>query len=735
MATGHPATVPLAWLTVYAVGAIGGDDRLDDGRLGVRCPPGQAALPALHRRRHRRQLRRDAGVRARSRARSGRETLIVLEAILLASSGCSIVGGRADDDGPGAAASARPVDRRRPAGSGFDAVVRSPLMRLVAVAYVLLAILMFSVTYPFLLAASETFTSEADLATALGLLSAAVTATSFVVSLVLANRVYARFGVAGAALLLPLVYLGGFGAVAGRVLDRDRGALPVHPAGDPARPLERRLERVLQRRPDRAPRPGPRLQRRGPGPGRDDPVGRPAAGGRLAASRATRCSGSGASTALACTIVVVGIRRRYAASLLRRLRAGLGEQVLEGGPGLAALTARSGRRRAPWSTPSAPRAGRPPDGRRTCSAGRPSAGRRSTALDRRGAVDDDADPSVRVAALEALGRARRPADRGRRGRGCLADPDDRVRAAAIRALGASSADPTRRSARCRGSTSSLDDPSPAVRAAMACLFGSRGPDPTLGARSSPSCSRTRTASARVAGLDADPPARRPGPARARTRALLGDPSPEVRVAAIEALAASPRPARSVPALVAALDDDAAVGPTRPRRPRSPGSRRHRPALVDVLLATDPARPGGRARGPARPRPGGPGAGHRLDQRRGSSGRPTSAGLGTVAGRCGPGATAPAQPTLDVPRATSSTAASGGSIDPTPRRAGRPRRARGRRRHPPLPSVGRPGDPGAGDRGARLDRRPTPVRRARPAARGRRRPTRRIALPSLAPAGR
>ena len=67
-------------------------------------------------------------------------------------------------------------------------------MRLVAIAYVLLAILMFSVTYPFLLAASETFHSEADLATFLGLLSAAVTATSFVVSIVLANRVYARFG-------------------------------------------------------------------------------------------------------------------------------------------------------------------------------------------------------------------------------------------------------------------------------------------------------------------------------------------------------------------------------------------------------------------------------------------------------------------------------------------------------------------------------------------------------------
>ena len=38
-----------------------------------------------------------------------------------------------------------------------------------------------------------------------------MTATSFVASLAIANRVYARFGVAGAALVLPLVYVAGFG--------------------------------------------------------------------------------------------------------------------------------------------------------------------------------------------------------------------------------------------------------------------------------------------------------------------------------------------------------------------------------------------------------------------------------------------------------------------------------------------------------------------------------------------
>ena len=37
-----------------------------------------------------------------------------------------------------------------------------------------------------------------------------MTATSFVISLTLANRIYARFGVVGAALVLPVAYILGF---------------------------------------------------------------------------------------------------------------------------------------------------------------------------------------------------------------------------------------------------------------------------------------------------------------------------------------------------------------------------------------------------------------------------------------------------------------------------------------------------------------------------------------------
>ena len=196
---------------------------------------------------------------------------------MLAVVGGLVVGRVADDDRPGAAAAARPVDRRRPSPR-LRYVVRSPLMRLVAIAYVLLAILGFSVTYPLLLAASETFTTRGRPGDGP---RRAVGGRD--------RHLVRRVGGAGqpglravrrhrrgppAADRLPRRLR----AVAGRLLVLDRGALPVHPAGHPARHLQLRLERVLQRGPAGASSPGAGLQRRRARPGRDDPLGPPAAG-------------------------------------------------------------------------------------------------------------------------------------------------------------------------------------------------------------------------------------------------------------------------------------------------------------------------------------------------------------------------------------------------------------------------------------------------------------------------
>ena len=135
----------------------------------------------------------------------------------------------------------------------------------------------------------------------------------------------------------------------------------------------------------------------------------------------------------------------------------------------------------------------------------------------------------------------------------LFDPDDRVRDAAIRALGAVADDAAL--AAIPGLPDLARDPSPAVRAAMACLYGSRGPDPSS-ERLIAELLEDPDSEARVAGLAAVRRLRDTASIDA-TRALLGDPSPRVRVAVVEALAAFPDRADSVPAIVAALDDDAA----------------------------------------------------------------------------------------------------------------------------------------------------------------------------------
>ena len=208
--------------------------------------------------------------------------------------------------------------------------------------------------------------------------------------------------------------------------------------------------------------------------------------------------------------------------------------------------------------------------------GRTSLGR--TSVDGAGAalvaaVDDDPDPTVRVAALEAIRVLGGPPTAVAAAEASLFDPDARVRDAAIRALGAV-ADDTALAA-IPGLPALARDPSPAVRAAMACLYGSRGPDPSS-ERLIAELLEDPDSEARVAGLAAVRRLRDTASIDA-TRALLGDPSPRVRVAVVEALAAFPDRARF-----------GAGHRGRPRRRRRPGptrgggrarraSRRHRTA--------------------------------------------------------------------------------------------------------------------------------------------------------------
>lgn len=94
--------------------------------------------------------------------------------------------------------------------AGFDYVRASSMFKLMAIGSVLFSILYFSISFPFSQTVSANFPNEADVAGFLGVFSGAATAITFLVSLLGANRLYARIGVVNAVLLLPVAYFTGF---------------------------------------------------------------------------------------------------------------------------------------------------------------------------------------------------------------------------------------------------------------------------------------------------------------------------------------------------------------------------------------------------------------------------------------------------------------------------------------------------------------------------------------------
>ena len=97
---------------------------------------------------------------------------------------------------------------------GYQVVRRSELMRLVSVSAILFSVLYFSIALPFSKAATAQFTDENALAGFLGMFNALSTGGAFLVSLFLANRLFARYGIMPMILLLPIIYLVGFGILA-----------------------------------------------------------------------------------------------------------------------------------------------------------------------------------------------------------------------------------------------------------------------------------------------------------------------------------------------------------------------------------------------------------------------------------------------------------------------------------------------------------------------------------------
>jgi HEAT repeat protein len=112
----------------------------------------------------------------------------------------------------------RRVARRAPSAlsevaHGLAYVRRSRLLVWMTAAAVLFSVLYYSLFLPYARAATERFPDAAELAGFFGVYWAAVTSAAFLVSVLVTNRLFARFGVASVAVVLPVLYVGAFATV------------------------------------------------------------------------------------------------------------------------------------------------------------------------------------------------------------------------------------------------------------------------------------------------------------------------------------------------------------------------------------------------------------------------------------------------------------------------------------------------------------------------------------------
>lgn len=95
--------------------------------------------------------------------------------------------------------------------SGYDFMRGSQLFRLMAVSSILYSILFFTLDFPFSERISSAYLNDAaGLAGFKGLFTSVTTAVTFLVSLLLANRFFTRFGIVNGVLVMPLTYLAAF---------------------------------------------------------------------------------------------------------------------------------------------------------------------------------------------------------------------------------------------------------------------------------------------------------------------------------------------------------------------------------------------------------------------------------------------------------------------------------------------------------------------------------------------
>jgi HEAT repeat protein len=95
--------------------------------------------------------------------------------------------------------------------SALRYVVRSRLLVWMTLAAVLFSVLFYSLFLPWAAAAAAHYPTADGVAAFIGLFSAVTTGAAFLVSAGVTNRLFVRFGIALAMLVLPLLYVGSFG--------------------------------------------------------------------------------------------------------------------------------------------------------------------------------------------------------------------------------------------------------------------------------------------------------------------------------------------------------------------------------------------------------------------------------------------------------------------------------------------------------------------------------------------
>ena len=102
----------------------------------------------------------------------------------------------------------------RELADGLRAVRASRLLRSMAVALALFSLLYFALSFVYARSVTARFPDADRLAGFLGAFAAFTNLAGLLVSLLVANRLFARFGVVPMVLILPLIYLGGFAVLA-----------------------------------------------------------------------------------------------------------------------------------------------------------------------------------------------------------------------------------------------------------------------------------------------------------------------------------------------------------------------------------------------------------------------------------------------------------------------------------------------------------------------------------------